>query len=140
MSSGAMPASMAAGRLTIDLRALTANWQDLAARAGEAATAAIVKGDAYGIGIAPAAQALAEAGCHTFFVGLPEEGLRVREAVSDAAIYVLGGLIPNAATIATADAMPATPSAYRTAGTALIASWSTFCGWTLIGRFPSRRR
>ncbi len=96
MSSGMMPASMAAGRLTIDLGALAANWQDLAARAGGAATAAAVKGDAYGIGIGPAARALAEAGCHTFFVALPEEGLRVRDAVSDAAIYVLGGLIPDA--------------------------------------------
>lgn len=94
--SGELPASLAAGRLTIDLAALAANWQDLASRAGETATAAVVKGDGYGIGIAPAARTLAEAGCHTFFVALPEEGLAVREAVADAAIYVLGGLLPGA--------------------------------------------
>ena len=87
----------AAGRLTIDLAALAANWQDLDARAAAAATAAVVKGDGYGIGIEPVACALAEAGCHTFFVALPEEGLRVRAAVNDAAIYVLGGLLPGAA-------------------------------------------
>ena len=61
------------------------------------ATAAVVKGDAYGIGLEPAALALAEAGCHTFFVALPEEGQRLRAAVRDAAIYVLDGLIPGAA-------------------------------------------
>jgi alanine racemase len=66
-----------------------------------------VKGDAYGIGIAPACQALAEAGCHTFFVALPEEGLRVRSVVSDAAIYVLAGLIPGAGeAYASADLRP----------------------------------
>ena len=88
--------------------ALAANWQDLAARAGEAATAAVVKGDAYGIGIEPAARALAEAGCHTFFVALPEEGLRrSRGGVRDAAIYVLGGLIPGAGDVyAAADLRP----------------------------------
>ncbi|HET7716168.1 MAG TPA: alanine racemase [Bauldia sp.] len=89
-------ADTAAGRLTIDLVALAENWQDLSARSGEAATGAVVKGDAYGIGIEPAARALAEAGCHTFFVALPDEGVRVRETVADAAIYVLGGLIPGA--------------------------------------------
>jgi alanine racemase len=93
MSSGANPAT---GRLTIDLGALAANWQALAARAGKAATAATVKADAYGLGIEHAASALAEAGCHSFFVALPDEGIRVREAVSDATIYVLGGLIPGA--------------------------------------------
>ena len=100
-------ATVAAGRLAIDLGALSGNWQDLAARAGDAATAAVVKGDAYGIGIAPAARALAEAGCHSFFVALPEEGISVREAVSDAAIYVLGGLLPGAGdTYAAADLRP----------------------------------
>ncbi len=100
-------ATIAGGRLTIDLAALAANWQDLDARAGDAATAAVVKGDGYGIGIEVAAGALAEAGCHTFFVALPEEGLRVRAAVNDAAIYVLGGLLPGAAeTYAEAELRP----------------------------------
>jgi hypothetical protein len=70
----------ATGRLTIDLDALIANWRAIAARARPAATAAAVKGDAYGIGIDRAVPALAAAGCATFFVALPEEGLRVRAA------------------------------------------------------------
>ena len=88
---------LAGGRLTIDLSALAENWRTLAERASGAATAAVVKGDGYGIGIGAAAEALAEAGCHTFFVALPEEGLRVRETVHDAAIYVLAGLLPGTA-------------------------------------------
>jgi alanine racemase len=86
----------AAARLTVDLRALAGNWQRLAARVGEqTATAAVVKADGYGIGLEPAAEALAEAGCHTFFVALPEEGARLRRTVHDAQIYVLDGLIPG---------------------------------------------
>ena len=99
--------AIAGGRLTIDLGALAANWQMLAGKAGAAATAAVVKGDGYGIGIEPAALALAEAGCHTFFVALPEEGLRLRSVVRDAAIYVLDGLLPGAApAYAAADLRP----------------------------------
>jgi alanine racemase len=87
----------AAGRLIIDLAALAENWRTLATRAGEAATAGVVKADAYGLGIEPVARALAEAGCHTFFVAVPDEGVRLRAAVRDAAIYVLNGLIPGGA-------------------------------------------
>jgi alanine racemase len=88
----------AGGRLTVDLGALAANWQALADRVGDTvATAAVVKGDGYGIGLEPAATALAEAGCHTFFVALADEGLRLRQAVHDAAIYVLDGLIAGSA-------------------------------------------
>src|SRR5262245_16045724 len=89
-----------AARLTIDLRALAQNWQRLAARVGDAtATAAVVKADGYGIGLEPAAEALAEAGCHTFFVAVPEEGVRLRRTVRDATIYVLDGLIPGSADV-----------------------------------------
>ncbi len=100
MESALTPAESAAtgGRLAIDLGALSANWQMLADRVGEdVATAAVVKGDGYGIGLEQAAEALAETGCHTFFVALPEEGVRLRRAVHDAAIYVLDGLIIGSA-------------------------------------------
>jgi alanine racemase len=89
-----------AARLTIDLRALAENWLRLAGRVGEAtATAAVVKADAYGIGLEPAAEVLAEAGCHTFFVALPEEGVRLRRTIRDATIYLLNGLIPGSADV-----------------------------------------
>ena len=86
------------GRVTIDLGALADNWRSLAKRAENAATGAVVKGDGYGIGLEVAARTLAEAGCQTFFVALPEEGFRLREAVRDATIYVLDGLMPGSAT------------------------------------------
>jgi alanine racemase len=82
------------GRLTVDLSALAANWRAVAGHvAGE--TAAVVKANAYGIGIEAAGPALARAGCRTFFVALVEEGIRLRRAVPDATIYILAGLIPG---------------------------------------------
>ena len=68
----------------------------LAARVGDqTATAAVVKADALRRRPEPAAEALAEAGCHTFFVALPDEGARLRRTVHDAQIYVLDGLVPG---------------------------------------------
>ena len=87
----------AGGLLTIDLSALAANYRDLAARAKPAECAAVVKADAYGIGLEPAAAALAKAGCKTFFVALLDEALKLRTVAPDAAIYVLNGLNPGAA-------------------------------------------
>jgi alanine racemase len=88
---------LAGGRLTIDLGALVANWRFLGGLAPGAESAAVVKGDGYGIGIDAATRALADAGCRTFFVALPAEGLRVRALVPTAAVYVLNGLFPGAA-------------------------------------------
>ncbi|MEP2806871.1 MAG: alanine racemase, partial [Rhizobiaceae bacterium] len=76
---------LAGGRLTIDLGALVDNWRLLADRAGARECAAVVKANAYGCGIEPVVKALAGAGCKTFFVAVPEEGLRVRQAAAAAA-------------------------------------------------------
>lgn len=78
--------------LTIDLPALAANWRLLGARAGGAECSAVVKADAYGLGIEAAVPALATAGCKTFFVAHLSEGIRARAVAPDAAIYVLNGL------------------------------------------------
>jgi alanine racemase len=59
--------SAAGGSVRIDLGALTANWQLLAETAAPAECAAVVKANAYGIGVAQAAPALASAGCNTFW-------------------------------------------------------------------------
>ncbi len=89
---------MAAGlRLTIDLGKLAGNWRRLAALAATAECAAAVKADAYGIGVDPAVRSLAAAGCRTFFVAVPDEGIAVRQALPDAAIYVLNGFFADAA-------------------------------------------
>jgi alanine racemase len=84
-------------RITIDLRALAANWRELANLCAPAECAAVVKADAYGIGIERAAPVLAAAGCRTFFVALPQEGRRVRAAAPESDVYVLNGFFAEAA-------------------------------------------
>jgi alanine racemase len=85
------------GLLTIDLAALAANWKSLAKRAGKAKCAAVVKADAYGIGLEQAAKALNEAGADTFFVATFDEALRLRTAFPEVTIYLLNGLNPGTA-------------------------------------------
>jgi len=87
--------SSAGGMLTIDLGALSANWRYLDAKAKPAECAAVVKADAYGIGLEPAGAALAKVGCKTFFVALLDEALRLRTVVPEATIYVLNGFNPG---------------------------------------------
>ena len=82
----------APGRLTIDLGALADNWRKLAARAAPGRCAAVVKANAYGIGLAEAAPALWAAGARVFFVAHLSEGVAARQVLPEAAIYVLNGL------------------------------------------------
>jgi alanine racemase len=101
------PEAEAGGILTIDLAAIAANWRALAKRAAPAACAAVVKADGYGCGLTEVAQALAKAGCKTFFVANLAEGRRAREAAPSSAVYVLNGLLPGtAAAYASADLRP----------------------------------
>jgi len=82
---------MTAARLTIDLDAIAANWQRLA-RLSRSETGATVKADAYGLGAAPVARRLAEAGARTFFVALAEEGAVIRQAIGTGPrIFVFSG-------------------------------------------------
>ncbi|WP_244500347.1 alanine racemase [Methyloceanibacter methanicus] len=83
--------------LTIDLAALADNYRDLCARARPAECAAVVKADAYGLGMAQAASALWRAGCRTFFVATIAEGIDLRTLLPDAVIYVLNGLMAGTA-------------------------------------------
>ncbi len=84
----------------IDLTALCENFAMLREAAPGAETAAVVKCDAYGLGLAPIAQALAtRENCQTFFVAYPEEGAQLRAALSSSApeakIYVFNGPLPD---------------------------------------------
>lgn len=69
----------------------------MAARSAPAKVAAVVKADAYGIGIAQAAPALLGAGCDTFFVAMPEEGIALRRIAPEARIFVLAGMFEEVA-------------------------------------------
>ena len=98
--------------LTIDLGAIAANYRLLSAQAGDAECAAVVKSDAYGLGLEPVARTLVAAGCRQFFVSLIGEGIELRRILADtagatgggaagsqAAIYVLNGLEAGAAAV-----------------------------------------
>jgi alanine racemase len=98
-ASDGRPSSRAIARapsvLEIDLDAIAANWRLLAARIGAPQRcAAVVKADAYGMGAAHVAPALAAAGCRLFFVATLAEGLALRRILPGAAIAVLNGLVP----------------------------------------------
>ncbi len=99
-ASAATPAAVAiapsaGGVLTVDLDAIVANWRILESRAVPAECAAVVKADAYGLGLAPVARALAHAGCKAFFVATLDEARIARGAAPNAAIYVLDGFFAN---------------------------------------------
>lgn len=82
--------------LSIDLDAIAANWRLLAARAAPAECAAVVKADAYGLGVARVAPALHRAGCRTFFVALLAEAVALRAHLpADSRILVLNGALPG---------------------------------------------
>ena len=85
----------AASRLTVDLIALADNWRAMNERSGKARAAAVLKADAYGIGIARAASTLYAAGARDFFVATVEEGVELRPLVPDGRIYILAGLWPG---------------------------------------------
>lgn len=82
------------GKLTVDLGALKRNYERFSAMTN-AAVAAAVKADAYGVGMGPAARALSEAGCKTFFVATPDEADMLRAQDSYIQIAVLGGVLPG---------------------------------------------
>ncbi|WP_298222689.1 alanine racemase [Acidocella sp.] len=83
--------------LDIDIGAAVTNWRTLAdMSAGE--TSAVVKADAYGLGAAQLAPALAAAGCKTFFVAHLAEAVELRALLPQARILALNGLLPHAAT------------------------------------------
>jgi alanine racemase len=108
--------------LTIDLAALVANWRTLQVVCGDAECGAVVKADAYGLGLEPVVKALYAAGCKTFFVGHVFEGRTVRALAPDAIIYALNGLRPGAAQIyADFDVRPVLCSVPE------VEDWGQFC-------------
>ncbi|MCZ4089803.1 alanine racemase [Sinorhizobium psoraleae] len=85
----------ASSRLTIDLAALADNWRAMNERSGKARAAAVLKANAYGLGIEQAAPALYAAGARDFFVASAEEGVELRPLVPDGRIYILAGMWPG---------------------------------------------
>ncbi|WP_319529102.1 alanine racemase [uncultured Cohaesibacter sp.] len=91
LSAGAPP--IAGSELSVDLKALAANYTELAEKSGSAEASAVIKADAYGTGLEEAAKALWQAGCRTFFIAHPQEGARARSTLPEATLYALNGLV-----------------------------------------------
>jgi alanine racemase len=82
--------------LEIDLGAIAGNWRRLRRKVGpRVQTGAVIKADAYGLGMAQVGPALAKSGCNHFFVATLDEGLELRKALPKAAIAVFEGLLPK---------------------------------------------
>ena len=85
------------GTLAVDLDAIADNWQTLTRRLFAVECGAVVKANAYGLGLEPVTARLVKAGCKTFFVADVAEARRARSRAREAAIYVLNGFSPEAA-------------------------------------------
>ena len=117
-----MGPELSGASLHIDLRALQRNYLRFCDAAGTGKSAATVKADAYGLGLVPVARALWAAGCRSFFVALPGEGVELRAALPDAEIIVLNGLLPGAAAFYAKAAL--TPALAQPEE---LAEWASFC-------------
>ena len=88
----------ATSHLVVNLSALRKNWQTLDALSSTTCqTAAVVKANAYGLGMDEVSQALYQAGCRSFFVARLDEAISLHEALvanemTDAHIFVLDGI------------------------------------------------
>ncbi len=80
----------------IDLAGIAENWRRIAAALKPGTvSAAVVKADAYGLGMARVAPRLAAAGCTLFFVATLDEGIALRRLLPSVEIAVLNGLLPG---------------------------------------------
>ena len=77
--------------LTVDLAAVAQNYRRLASENAPSELAAVVKADAYGLGVEPVAATLWATGCKTYFVATLEEGIALRGSLPEAGIHVFNG-------------------------------------------------
>ena len=83
--------------LTIDLGALAQNYQTLNNQLSSGNLAAVVKANAYGLGVEEAALALNKAGCENFFVATLEEGIELRKILPTTSVHIFHGVLPGTA-------------------------------------------
>ena len=85
-----------AAMLTIDLSAITRNYQTLNNQSSGADCAAVVKANAYGLGMDQVAPAIFNhTNCKTFFVANLIEAVALRKLLPTAIIYVFNGLFTD---------------------------------------------
>ena len=85
----------------IDLKALVRNYRRIAAHVRPAKVLCVLKANAYGLGVADYAKALAQAGCTMFGVAEPfealelQEGLRGLRSVRGCEVQILSSILPD---------------------------------------------
>jgi alanine racemase len=79
-------------KLRINLDALVENYNLLASRMQAGECGAVVKSNAYGLGVHEVAVALNRAGCKRFFVATLDEGMELRAILPEATIYIFHGV------------------------------------------------
>ena len=88
---------MTHARLIVDLDALAANYRRFRDNSS-GGSAAVVKANAYGLGMEPVARRLGAEGCRQFFVATEAEGRELRRILPDAAtfdIFVFSGVVDS---------------------------------------------
>ncbi len=85
------------GVLTVDLDALARNYRTLRDAAPQSACGAVVKANAYGLGVAPVAGRLWDEGCRHFFVATAQEGIELRSLLPEAQIFAFEGVLEASA-------------------------------------------
>lgn len=81
--------------LKVDLAAIRKNYAFLQKAAHSDMCAAVVKANAYGLGLAPVSKTLWDAGARLFFVAQLEEAIALRKVLPKADIAALNGLLPK---------------------------------------------
>ncbi|AQX20137.1 alanine racemase [Bartonella sp. WD16.2] len=109
--------------VTIDIGAIVANYTALAQHVAPTECSAVVKANAYGIGVEKVAPALYQAGCRTFFVAQIKEALQLKTILPpDVTLALLNGLPPTAEElVAQAGIVPVLNSWHE------IESWQLLC-------------
>ena len=81
--------------LTIDLDAIADNYRILRETANPTKVAAVVKANAYGLGVDKIAPLLQNSGCDIFFVATLDEAVQLRSILPHAEIHVFNGILPG---------------------------------------------
>ena len=81
---------MSFARLVVDLDSVSANYRRFV-EASAGLAGAVVKADAYGLGMEAVAQRLRIEGCEHFFVATPEEAFALRSVINKGVVYVFSG-------------------------------------------------
>lgn len=95
------------GRLRVDLAALADNYATFRSVSESNGVAAVVKANAYGLGLEMVSRQLHRSGCGTFFVATAAEGSELRDYLKDVEIYVFEGVrVETAQLLAAAELRP----------------------------------